>query len=38
VPVILDHIEQTTVRFIPQATRMLWDVLKIRMWCALGRY
>ena len=38
VPVILDHIEQTTVRFIPQATRMLWDVLKIRMWSALGRY
>ena len=38
VPVVLDHVEQTTVRFIPQAIRMLWDVLKIRMWSALGRY
>ncbi|MBK02316.1 MAG: hypothetical protein CL464_07675 [Acidimicrobiaceae bacterium] len=38
VPVVLDHVEQTTIRFVPQATRMLWDVLKIRMWSALRRY
>jgi hypothetical protein len=38
VPVVLDHVEQTTIRFVPQATRMLWDVVKIRMWSALRRY
>ena len=38
IPVVLDHVEQTTVRFMPQATRMMCDVLKIRLWSALGRY
>ena len=38
VPVTLDHVEQSTVKFIPQAIRMLWDVIRLRAWSNLGRY
>ena len=38
IPVILDHVEQSTVKFIPQAIRMLWDVIRVRVWSNLGRY
>tara|TARA_B100001750_G_C15102307_1_gene396030 strand:+ start:95 stop:391 length:297 start_codon:yes stop_codon:yes gene_type:complete len=38
IPVILDHVEQSTVKFIPQAMRMLWDVIRVRVWSNLGRY
>jgi len=38
IPVTLEHIEQSTVRFIPQAIRMLYDVVRIRIWSVLGRY
>ena len=38
IPVILDHVEQSTVKFIPQAMRMFWDVIRVRVWSNLGRY
>ena len=38
IPVTLDHVEQSTVKFIPQAIRMLWDVIRVRVWSNLGRY
>ncbi|HAF69519.1 MAG TPA: hypothetical protein DCL16_10395 [Acidimicrobiaceae bacterium] len=38
IPVTLDHIEQSTVKFIPQAIKMLCDVVRIRAWSILGRY
>jgi dolichyl-phosphate beta-glucosyltransferase len=38
IPVILDHVEQSTVKFIPQAIRMFWDVIRVRVWSNLGRY
>tara|TARA_B100000700_G_scaffold160861_1_gene178079 strand:- start:4900 stop:5631 length:732 start_codon:yes stop_codon:yes gene_type:complete len=38
IPVIVDHVEQSTVRFIPQAIRMLWDVARVRLWSMTRRY
>jgi len=38
IPVTLDHVEQSTVKFIPQALQMLWDVIRVRVWSILGRY
>ena len=38
IPVSLEYVEQSTVKFIPQAIRMLYDVLRIRTWSILGRY
>ncbi len=38
IPVSLDHLEQSTVKFIPQAIKMLYDVMRIRTWSILGRY
>ena len=38
IPVIVDHIEQSTVRFVPQAIRMLWDVTRVRLWSVTRRY
>ena len=38
IPVVVDHVEQSTVRFIPQAIRMLWDVARVRLWSMTGRY
>jgi len=38
IPVTVDHVDQSTVRFIPQAIRMLWDVVRVRLWSITGRY
>jgi len=38
VPVVLDHVEASTVRMVPQAVRMLRDVLAIRRRSATGGY
>jgi len=38
VPVVLDHVEASTVRMVPQAVRMLRDVLAIRRKSATGVY
>tara|TARA_B100000073_G_scaffold8456_2_gene7160 strand:+ start:388 stop:1119 length:732 start_codon:yes stop_codon:yes gene_type:complete len=38
IPVVVDHLEQSTVRFIPQAIRMLWDVARVRLWSMTRRY
>ena len=38
IPVSLEYVEQSTVKFVPQAIRMLYDVLRIRTWSILGRY
>ena len=38
IPVVVDHLEQSTVRFIPQAIRMLWDVATVRLWSMTRRY
>ena len=38
IPVVVDHVEQSTVRFIPQAIRMLWDVARVRLWSMTRRY
>jgi putative flippase GtrA len=37
-PVLLDHVEASTVRLVPQATKMLRDVLRVRRASALGQY
>jgi dolichyl-phosphate beta-glucosyltransferase len=36
--VVLDHVEATTVKLVPQATQMLRDVLKVRRASATGQY
>ena len=38
VPVVLDHVEASTVRLVPQALKMLRDVLAIRRHSAKGGY
>lgn len=38
VPVVLDHVEESTVRLLPQAVRMLADVLSVRRRSATGGY
>ena len=38
VPVVLDHVEASTVRLVPQAVRMLSDVLAVRRRSAKGEY
>lgn len=38
VPVVLDHVEASTVRLVPQAFVMLRDVLAVRRWSATGAY
>ncbi len=37
-PVILDHVEASTVRLVPQSLRMLRDVLAVRRRSAVGGY
>ena len=37
-PVTLRHVEQSSVRFIPQAARMLWDLVRVRWWAIMGAY
>jgi dolichyl-phosphate beta-glucosyltransferase len=37
-PVVLDHVEASTVKLVPQAGTMLRDVLRIRRWSATGAY
>ncbi|MDG2112270.1 MAG: glycosyltransferase [Actinomycetota bacterium] len=38
VPVVLDHVEASTVRLLPQALKMLADVLSVRRRSATGGY
>ncbi len=38
VPVVLDHVEASTVKLVPQALKMLRDVRWVRRWSATGGY